>query len=164
MNGYAEAAACLPSALQEVLLPGATGNCRSCTGNTTASGSAGSALHPAGRMVCHSGGGRITPRPSEDTLRCGRAQLSDCFQILCDFSVHTHQQELRQGFIAVKNGCRAGVARTAVVENRQILSLRNVTSLCLPGSAPSDGCARELSRLLALRPPPTAALLRFAAP
>ncbi len=37
---------CLPSALREDIAAGATGNCRSCTGNTTASGSAGSALHP----------------------------------------------------------------------------------------------------------------------
>ena len=49
--------------------------------------------------------GRVTPRATEDTLFCTRTQLSDAFQILCDFSVHTHQQELRQGYLAVRGRC-----------------------------------------------------------
>lgn len=148
MNGYAEAAACLPSALREVLLrvpPEIAGRVQEIRLRQEAPVVLST---PQGEWFITQEG-RITPRPSEDTLRCGRALLSDCFQILCDFSVHTHQQELRQGFIAVKNGCRAGVAGTAVVENGQILSLRNVTSLCLRVARRHDGCARELSRQLA---------------
>ena len=92
--------------------------------------------------------GRVTPRATEDTLFCTRTQLSDAFQILCDFSVHTHQQELRQGYLAVRGGCRAGVAGTAVVENDRIQSVRSITSLCLRVARRHDGCARELARSL----------------
>lgn len=81
-------------------------------------------------------------------LSCDRGQLADTFQALCEYSVHAHQQELRQGYISTKTGCRAGVAGTAVVENGEIVSLRAVTSLCIRVARPHEGCAAGLARRL----------------
>lgn len=83
-----------------------------------------------------------------DWLRCDRGQLADTFQALCEYSVHAHQQELKQGYISTKTGCRAGVAGTAVVENGEIVSLRAVTSLCIRVARPHEGCAVDLARRL----------------
>ncbi len=101
------------------------------------------AVDQRGEAVLFAGQGFRT-----DWLRCDRGQLADIFQALCEYSVHTHQQELRQGYISTKNGCRAGVAGTAVVENGEIVSLRAVTSLCIRVARPHEGCSADLARRL----------------
>lgn len=92
--------------------------------------------------------GQVLEPSSSRGLTCTAAQLSECFQALCEFSVHTHQQELRQGYISTRGGCRVGVAGTAVVENGAIVSVRAITSLCIRVARIHNGCADELHRLL----------------
>ncbi|MCI8554472.1 MAG: stage III sporulation protein AA [Clostridiales bacterium] len=92
--------------------------------------------------------GQARRHPEGRLLVCTGSHLSDCFQILCDFSVHTHQSEIRRGYIAARNGCRAGIAGTAVTEQGKIVSVRSITSLCLRVSRRHDGCAGELARRL----------------
>lgn len=76
---------------------------------------------------------------------CKVNDLSNAFENLCDYSVHAHQNELRQGYIHTKNGCRAGVAGTAVVENGEVVSVRNVTSICLRIAREHGGCAKGIA-------------------
>lgn len=76
---------------------------------------------------------------------CKVKPLSNIFEHLCDYSVHAHQDELRQGYIRTKNGCRAGVAGTAVVENGEVVSMRNITAICLRIARDHKGCAKELA-------------------
>ncbi len=83
-----------------------------------------------------------------NTLICSRSQLDECFLMLCEYSVHTHQQELSAGFITAPNGCRAGIAGTAVVDSGKIVSFRNITSICLRVARRHDGCANELLSVL----------------
>lgn len=92
--------------------------------------------------------GRALERPSAQALCCTAAQLNDCFQALCEYSVHTHQQELRHGYISTRSGCRVGVAGTAVVEDGAVVSVRTLTSLCIRVARSHNGCADELKRLL----------------
>lgn len=90
---------------------------------------------PAGKPV-------DTHRP--DLLYCLPEQLEDCFSRLCGYSIHTHQEEIRQGFVTATNGCRAGIGGTAVMENGVCVSMREITSLCLRVARVHEGCAREL--------------------
>lgn len=92
--------------------------------------------------------GRLLDRPVAQALYCTAAQLNDCFQALCEYSVHTHQQELRHGYISTRGGCRVGVAGTAVVEDGTVVSVRTLTSLCIRVARSHSGCADELKRLL----------------
>ena len=86
----------------------------------------------------------------EDLLICTQILLDDCFQALCDYSVHTHQQEIREGYISTKSGCRVGVAGSIVTQNREILSMRSITSLCIRVARRHEGCSSALlHRLLA---------------
>lgn len=89
-----------------------------------------------------------TTQSAENTVCCGPAMLEDCFLTLCEYSVHTHQQELRAGFVTTPNGCRAGIAGTAVVENGMVQSMRNITSICLRVSRSHEGCASALASSL----------------
>ncbi len=70
--------------------------------------------------------------------------LHRLFCHLCAHSVYAHQTELRCGFVAAANGCRAGIAGQAVVENGQVVSVRDVTSVCLRLPREHRGCARPL--------------------
>lgn len=95
----------------------------------------------------HADGG-VCERADATALLCTPADIQACFQRLCDYSVHSHQQELCRGYIATADGCRAGVAGTAVTENGHVLSVRNITSLCLRIARRHEGCAADLVRRL----------------
>lgn len=93
-------------------------------------------------------GGEATGIEKGNLLLCNKNELEECFLMLCEYSVHTHQQELRKGFITAPNGCRAGIAGTAVVENGEITSVRAITSICLRVARRHDGCASRLAAIL----------------
>ncbi len=92
--------------------------------------------------------GQVTAIAGNHLLCCPAAQLTECFQMLCEYSVHTHQQELRSGYISTRSGCRIGVAGSAVVENGEIVSMRAITSLCIRVARAHIGCAHTLARQL----------------
>ena len=80
---------------------------------------------------------------------CDQGQITDCFQSLCEYSVHTHQQEICRGYISTRTGCRAGLAGTVVTEEGEIVSMRQITSICLRVARRHTGCADPLlNRLL----------------
>lgn len=59
------------------------------------------------------------------------ARLQECFYALCGHSVHSFQQELKQGFFTLPGGHRVGVAGLFHCENGQAAALQTVTSLNL---------------------------------
>ena len=83
-----------------------------------------------------------------DTLICRPKELEACFLRFCEESVYAHEQELRQGFIAVRGGIRVGVAGTAVLDGDQVRSVRQVTSLCIRLPRRHAGCAASLMPLI----------------
>ena len=79
--------------------------------------------------------------------RIGRTEMAECFRTICGFSVHTHQNELRCGYVTVKGGHRAGICATAV---DSAAGIREVTSVNLRIAREVKGCADELA-MTALR-------------
>lgn len=102
---------------------------------------------PEGELLVTKGG-QVSELAGGSLLLCEAAQVEDCFLRLCDYSVHTHQQEIRQGFVSTRSGCRAGIAGSVVVENGAIVGMRQVTSICLRVARRHDGCARALAAAL----------------
>ena len=92
-------------------------------------------------------------------MLCSQTQMEECFLRLCNYSVHTHQQEICNGFITTANGCRAGIAGSAVREGGRVVSVRNITSICLRIARRHDGCASELYRILVSRGRPCSLLI-----
>ena len=76
---------------------------------------------------------------------CREEWVWQLFDTLCECSVYAHQEELRRGFVTARNGCRIGVAGTAVVENGNIVSYRQITSLCVRVARRHEGCATSLA-------------------
>ena len=73
--------------------------------------------------------GQLGTAPSVSTLRCTGEEIEQTFRALCGYSVHSHQNELQQGFVSLKGGHRAGICGTAVWENGEMTSIRDVSSI-----------------------------------
>ncbi len=66
--------------------------------------------------------------------------LCECFQLICDDSVFAHENELREGFIIMKNGCRAGVCGR-LVDNA---TMQDISSVNIRISREVKGCSNEI--------------------
>lgn len=87
------------------------------------------------------------------TVYCSAEDVEKTFMKACDYSVHSHIAELRQGFVTAKGGFRVGVAGTAVVENGEVTAVRDIRSLCIRVAGRHDGCAALLRPLFSGRIP-----------
>lgn len=92
--------------------------------------------------------GRLCRTEDNETLRCTGQELEDCVARLCEYSVHTHEQELRDGYIHTPEGCRAGIAGRAVVEHGRVGAVREITGVCLRVARAHHGCGNAVASLL----------------
>ena len=67
--------------------------------------------------------------------------LDALFGALCRYSVHAFAEQLRQGYVTVRGGHRAGFGGTAAVENGQVVSLRRASSVDLRIARDGPGAA-----------------------
>ncbi len=67
--------------------------------------------------------------PGESAYIVSKKELNDCFSKICDYSIHSKNENLIKGYVTVKGGIRVGVASSAVVQNGSITSVKDITSL-----------------------------------
>lgn len=77
---------------------------------------------------------------SNDLLKTTKQDLEECFKKLCNNSVYAHENELKTGFIAMKNGCRAGVFGN--LSDQGFLS--DISSINIRIAREILGCANEI--------------------
>lgn len=77
---------------------------------------------------------------SDGLIYITEAEISECFNLLCDSSVFAHENELRGGFIIMKNGCRAGVCGRLCDGG----IMQDVSSINIRISREIKGCANEI--------------------
>jgi stage III sporulation protein AA len=80
--------------------------------------------------------------------RISQNQLESCFYALCDYSIHTHQEDIRQGFVTLRGGHRAGISGSCVWENGQPAGIRDVSSICIRIARQKKGAADRLAAML----------------
>lgn len=68
--------------------------------------------------------------------------INESFRLLCGNSVYAHTNELKQGFVMMRNGCRAGVCGS-VGENGVI---KDITSVNIRIAREIKGCANSIVR------------------
>lgn len=72
-------------------------------------------------------------------------EIMDCFRSICGYSIHSHTQEIKQGFITINGGHRAGISGTAVYdENNNLANLREISSINLRISKQIYGVSNSL--------------------
>ena len=79
---------------------------------------------------------------SDGTLRYGNNQMASAVPVLADqalikelleifsrHSLYAYEEELRQGFLTIEGGHRVGIAGKAVVLNREIHTIREISGM-----------------------------------
>jgi len=75
-------------------------------------------------------------------------EIKECFKSICGYSIHSHTEEIRKGFITLKGGHRAGIGATAIYENKTIINLKYISSINLRIARQIYGAANNLINLL----------------
>lgn len=72
-------------------------------------------------------------------------EIRECFRSLCSYSIHSHTQEIRQGFVTICGGHRAGLSGTAVYdEKNNLINLREISSINLRIAKQIYGVSNDL--------------------
>ncbi len=81
-------------------------------------------------------------------LTLTESEMNEIFINMCDRSVYTKEEQIKRGFITIKNGCRVGIAASAVYENGCVTSFTNISSLNIRIATEVVGCALPIVNLL----------------
>ncbi len=73
--------------------------------------------------------GSICYSPSERTICATQKNIYDTYRRLCSYSVYTHRDEIKNGYITVRGGHRVGLCGTAKNENGIISAVDHISSL-----------------------------------
>lgn len=92
--------------------------------------------------------GGVSPQVVRNCPLISWEELRDLFRSLCAYSLYSHEEELRQGYLTLPGGHRAGLCGTAAVRQGEIASIREITSICLRIAREKPGAADELFRRL----------------
>ncbi len=55
--------------------------------------------------------------------------IEESFRRICGYSVHTHQNEIKNGYITLKGGHRAGICGTAVLDGGNVVTVKDISSI-----------------------------------
>lgn len=83
-----------------------------------------------------------------DCICSGKDDLEESFRILCGNSIYSHEAEIRNGYVTLRGGHRAGICGTSVFQNGSISGIRDISSINIRVAREVPGCADQLlSRL-----------------
>ncbi len=88
--------------------------------------------------------GKVSRALTEGLVMVSREELQEVFFQTCSQSVFSHEQEIRKGYVLMENFCRAGLCGTAVLENGEVKSVRDVSTLVFRIPRENRGCADRL--------------------
>lgn len=81
---------------------------------------------------------------------CTAADIAQTVSKMCEHSFYAYQNEINRGFITLQNGCRVGIAGTAVEVDGKLSSIKNITSLNIRIARQHIGCSDKIMRDFAL--------------
>lgn len=87
--------------------------------------------------------GNLTCNPT-NTVTVIEQELNQCYEAVCQYSVHSFKREICEGFVTLKGGHRVGLCGTTVIQNGLIENIKNVSSLNFRISHQVKGCAEKL--------------------
>lgn len=72
-------------------------------------------------------------------------EIESAFVSLCGHSVYSHTEELKNGYLTVKGGHRAGFGCRAVYDHDGLLSIREISSINLRIAREIVGCSNQIA-------------------
>ncbi|UZT83127.1 ATPase, T2SS/T4P/T4SS family [Caproicibacterium sp. BJN0003] len=105
----------------------------------------------AGRPICLWGKGVTwflnhagVTLQQEQGLCASMEDLQESFREMCSYSIYSHQEQIRTGFLTLQGGHRVGVCGTAVYREEKQTGIRDVSSLNIRIARAVPGCAGAL--------------------
>ncbi len=83
---------------------------------------------------------------SQELVYATLADVSDCFNASCGYSVYSHSSEIKEGFITINGGHRVGIAGTAVMSLGEIHNVRDISTVSIRISRQIKGCAENITK------------------
>lgn len=74
--------------------------------------------------------------------------FDELFYKLCDYSLYSSMENMKNGYITLGNGARVGIASTAVFNDGAMQSIKDITSLNIRVPRQVEGCADNVLNFL----------------
>jgi stage III sporulation protein AA len=101
-------------------------------------------LFGSGGLLFVSGSGRLGKLPPGGGRLISRHDMEAVFSKLCDYSIHSHEDDIKNGFVSVEGGHRAGICGAAVINNGLIKGIRSISSINLRVARENPAAASEI--------------------
>ena len=85
--------------------------------------------------------GEISEHPSHRSLKVNAQYVDKLFLRMCEYSIYSNEEQIKQGFITLSNGARVGICGTAVMDKTEVVSVRNIMSLNIRIPREISGCS-----------------------
>ena len=82
--------------------------------------------------------------PAQHSRVPTQSEMEELVAALCGYSIHTHAQEIRQGYISLPGGGRAGLCGQAILQNGELRGIEHIASLNLRIAREIPGAADPL--------------------
>lgn len=70
--------------------------------------------------------------------------ILETLQIMCNNSVYSYQNEIKNGYITVKGGHRVGITGNCVIENGKVININYISSINFRIAREIIGCAENI--------------------
>lgn len=97
-----------------------------------------------GEIYFVSQSGAVSFKVPENPFIIDETLIEQSYLSLAGYSVHSHQEELAKGFLTTKNGDRAGICGTAVIDNMGNVVYKNISSINLRVSREIIGLSKDI--------------------
>lgn len=87
--------------------------------------------------------GQLTYNPEFGVIADSR-DLQKTFEAVCQYSVHSFQREITEGFVTVRGGHRVGICGTSVVRDNMVENIKNISSMNFRVAREVKGCGEQL--------------------
>lgn len=77
-----------------------------------------------------------------------RDEIKSMIQKISSYSLYAYEEDIRQGFITIKGGHRIGIAGECVIENGEVKTIRNISSLNIRICREIIGCSDKIIKFI----------------
>jgi stage III sporulation protein AA len=91
--------------------------------------------------------GKVTTYLNKGTI-VDRSDMDKSLQLMCNYSIYSVEEELKQGFLTLRGGHRVGLTGRIVVEGKKIRTLKNISGINIRVAREVMGCGTKLVKSL----------------
>ena len=78
--------------------------------------------------------------------------IQETIKIICSYSIYSYQSQIKNGFITLRGGHRAGICGTAVINGGEITNIRDISSINIRIAKEIKGCSDKILKKITYNP------------